>query len=386
MAEQARLREVEVEKVRVAKAADLEQVNRSARGRALGTIDKEKQVEVEKKEIADVIRARIAVDKTVAVEEEKASSRSARGGGSQARQGSPRSSAQRAAAQEVLIKDIKKAEAEEQVAKSMARKQSSRWPRRRSRPPTRTRAPRSASPRVCRPKRPPADLAVVRVKEADAVAVEKQGLATLSKCARPQPRWLSAKGMVEAKVIREKGPRDGGKRPAKRPTPVAVEKMGVAEAIGQREKLLAAVAAKEAEAVVIERRMAAEAKGLADKANAMLTARRGWPRARGVSHQARHADQEVALEEMETRVQMAETAGRDSARGLRQGELQHRWRRRRVLRQVRQRGGSRPVHRRRGGQQRHAAQRARQATQRRGRPDSATSRTLCPSPGCRPRR
>ena len=63
VSEQGRIREVEVEKVRVAKAHDLEEVNRK-REVELGSIDMNKAVEAEKRSIADIIRARVAVDKT----------------------------------------------------------------------------------------------------------------------------------------------------------------------------------------------------------------------------------------------------------------------------------------------------------------------------------
>ncbi|HMG55400.1 MAG TPA: SPFH domain-containing protein, partial [Kofleriaceae bacterium] len=69
VSEQGRIREVEVEKVRVAKAHDLEEVTRR-REVDLGSIEMNKAVETEKRSIADIIRARVVVDKTVAVEEE----------------------------------------------------------------------------------------------------------------------------------------------------------------------------------------------------------------------------------------------------------------------------------------------------------------------------
>ena len=69
VSEQGRIREVEVEKVRVQKAHDLEEVGRT-REVSLNQIDMNKALETEKRSIADIIRARVAVDKTVAVEEE----------------------------------------------------------------------------------------------------------------------------------------------------------------------------------------------------------------------------------------------------------------------------------------------------------------------------
>src|SRR6185436_6656998 len=65
-----RERVVGVEEERSVKDRALEAINRE-REVELSRIGKEKLVEIEKKAIADVIRQRIAVDKTVAEEEER---------------------------------------------------------------------------------------------------------------------------------------------------------------------------------------------------------------------------------------------------------------------------------------------------------------------------
>ncbi len=70
VAEQNRQRAVAIEQEKVIRARELEQVARK-REVAVESVLAEKAVEVEKKEIANVIRERIAVDKTVAVEEER---------------------------------------------------------------------------------------------------------------------------------------------------------------------------------------------------------------------------------------------------------------------------------------------------------------------------
>ncbi len=70
VAEQNRQRAVAIEQEKVVRARDLEVVSRE-REVAVETVLAEKAVEVEKKEIANVIRERVAVDKTVAVEEER---------------------------------------------------------------------------------------------------------------------------------------------------------------------------------------------------------------------------------------------------------------------------------------------------------------------------
>ena len=70
VADQNRQRAVAIEEEKVIRARDLEVVSRQ-REVSVETVLAEKAVEVEKKEIANVIRERVAVDKTVAVEEER---------------------------------------------------------------------------------------------------------------------------------------------------------------------------------------------------------------------------------------------------------------------------------------------------------------------------
>ena len=70
VADQNRQRAVAIEQEKVTRARDLEIVSRE-REVSVEQVLAEKAVEVEKKEIANVIRERVAVDKTVAVEEER---------------------------------------------------------------------------------------------------------------------------------------------------------------------------------------------------------------------------------------------------------------------------------------------------------------------------
>ncbi|MDR1125869.1 MAG: hypothetical protein LBM64_07405 [Deltaproteobacteria bacterium] len=70
VAERNRLRVIAIENERVQRARDLEAVARE-REVELQTIEKEKVVEEERKNIANVIRERVAVEKTVAMEEER---------------------------------------------------------------------------------------------------------------------------------------------------------------------------------------------------------------------------------------------------------------------------------------------------------------------------
>jgi uncharacterized membrane protein YqiK len=261
VSEQGRIREVEVEKVRVQKAHDLEEVIRR-REVELGSIDMAKAVEAEKRAIADIIRARVAVDKTVAVEEEQIKDLRAKAEAERSK--SVTITGAEAAAQELFIKDIKKAEAEQQVAQAHAKRQlilaeaameaSDKEARAAIRRSEGAQAEHAAE-----------GLAHVRVKEADAVAIEKLGL-TEARVREAQVLVTDKEGTVIADNVRRKALAEAAGREAQA---AAIEKTGVAEAVGRREQLLAEVTAKEAEAGAIEKRMLAEARGLAEKAQAM---------------------------------------------------------------------------------------------------------------------
>jgi uncharacterized membrane protein YqiK len=297
VAEQGRLREVEVEKVRVAKAHDLEEVGRK-REVELGQIDAAKAIEAEKRSIADIVRARVAVEKTVAVEEEGI--KDLRTDADAKRTKQTAIVLAEAAAQEMFIKDIKKAEAEEQVARAQAKRQL-----------TLAEAAMEAADKEARAAIRRAEgtqaahaaegLADVRVKEADAVAVEKQGLAHI-RIREAAAQVADREGTVEAENLRRRGLADAAGKEA---AASALEKTGLAEAVGLREKLLAEVAAKEAEAGAIEKRMLAEAKGLAEKATAMK-ALDGAAREHEEFRLRLQNEKEIALESLHARVQMTE--------------------------------------------------------------------------------
>jgi uncharacterized membrane protein YqiK len=297
VSEQGRIREVEVEKVRVTKAHDLEQVTRD-REVALGTIEKDKVLEAEKRAIADIIRARVAVDKTVAVEEE--SIKDLRVDAEAKRHKNATIVGAEAAAQELFIKDIKKAEAEQQVATAHAKKQlilaeaameaSDKEARAAIRRSEGAQAEHSAE-----------GLAHVRVKEADALAIEKTGLAE-ARVRDAQVQVSDREGTVIAENVRRKAMAEAAGREA---NAAAIEKTGLAEAVSLREKLLAEVAARDADAAVIEKRMRAEAIGLAEKAQAMK-ALEGAGREHEEFRIRLAADREIALEQIKARIAMAE--------------------------------------------------------------------------------
>ena len=117
VAEQNRQRAVAIEVEKVTRARDLEIVSRE-REVELQRIEAEKAVEVEKKEIANVIRERVAVDKTVAIEEERIKEVREVSEADRAKQ--TQVLAAEAVAEEEKVKQVKAAEAEEQAAKHRA--------------------------------------------------------------------------------------------------------------------------------------------------------------------------------------------------------------------------------------------------------------------------
>jgi uncharacterized membrane protein YqiK len=276
VAKKNRERVVAVENERVEKDRVLEAISRE-RETELSRIAKEKEVEVQKKEIADVVRARIAVDKTVAEEEERI--KDTRAIAEAKRTKEVVVTAAEAEAQEVMVKHVKRAEADQEVAKFKARERL-----------TLADAELESADRVAKAKIRLSEgvqaesaaegLARVRVREADAIALEKEGTAKAN----------VTRGMMEAEAAgeQEKGLAHVRVQEAEAQ---AIEKKGLAEAHVVREKLLAEAKGHEeqglagariraaqadvtekeglAQAVAIEKKLSAEAAGLQEKAKAM---------------------------------------------------------------------------------------------------------------------
>ncbi|MCA9537451.1 MAG: hypothetical protein KC620_01105 [Myxococcales bacterium] len=272
----AREREVTVEGVRVKKAADLEEVSRE-REVELQRIAKEKNLEVERREIADVIRGRIAVEKTVAEEEERI--KDLRAHAEAERHKKVTIIGAEAEAQEKLVKDIKAAEAQEEVAKHDARKRL-----------ITAEADLEAADKTARAKirmsegvqaeEAATGLAKVRVQEAEAAAIEKQGRAkatvTLEQM-QAEAAGDEKKGLAKVKVRDAEA--DVTRKEGEARADV-VRGVKLAEAAGDQEKGLAVARVREAEAAAIEKqgvaeavaikeKLTAEAAGLAEKAAAM---------------------------------------------------------------------------------------------------------------------
>jgi uncharacterized membrane protein YqiK len=120
VAEKNRERVIAIETERIEKDRQLEVVARD-REIALANASKDKEVEVEKRSVAEVVRERIAVDKTVAEQEENIKRLRAVEEAERTRQAIVIQA--EAEAQESLVKDIKAAEAAEAAAKHKAREQ-----------------------------------------------------------------------------------------------------------------------------------------------------------------------------------------------------------------------------------------------------------------------
>ena len=301
VAQKNRERVVAVEHERVEKDRALEAIGRE-REVELQRIAKEKALEVERKDIADVIASRVAVEKNVAQEEE--SIKDLRVLADAKRTKDAKVIAAESEAQENLVKHIKAAEAQEQVAKHKAKEKL-----------TLAEADLEASDKQARAKIRLAEgvqaeeaasgLAQVRVKEANAAAIEKEGQAE----ARVALQKMQAKAQGEQEqglaVVRVKEA-DAG----------AVQKQGEAEAEAQRLMLVANAQGKEAEAAAIEKvgvaeavairqKMEAEAHGLGQKAEAMK-ALDGTSREHEEFRIRLEKEKEVEIEGLRTREKVAE--------------------------------------------------------------------------------
>ena len=193
VADQNRQRAVAIEEEKVVRARDLEIVARK-REVELQTIEAEKAIELEKKEIANVIRERIMVDKTVAIEEERI--KEVREVSEADRQKQVQILDAEAKAGEEKVKQVTAAAAEQEAARFRAEEIT-----------VMAQAELEAAAKEADGKKKLAEgvqaeraapgLAEVRVQEARADALEKEGLA--------ESRVIDAKGEAEAKVIQAKG-------------------------------------------------------------------------------------------------------------------------------------------------------------------------------------
>jgi uncharacterized membrane protein YqiK len=258
VAEKNRERVIAVETERIEKDRMLEVIARE-RETELSRIAKDKEVEGEKREIADVIRERIAVEKTVAEQEENIKKLRVVEEAERTRQAVVIQA--EAEAQEGLVKDIKAAEAAEEAAKFRARE-------------------------------------VLLLAEARQQTAELDARAKIRLAEGIQAETAAA-GLADVQV-RE---RDAE----------AIEKLGRAEAIVDRQKALAA-------ADGIREKMKAEAEGLTDKAAGMAAmddATRGHEEYR----LRLEAEKEIRLAGLEVQREVAEAQATVLATGLEKADI-----------------------------------------------------------------
>lgn len=240
IAEKAKERAIAVEEERVQRDRDLEAVERT-RLVALKEIDKEKALEIEKKNIADVVRERVMVDKTVAEEEEKIKDTRRIMAAERDRKALVIDA--ESAAEQELVKEVKAAEAKERAAKSIYGE-------------TITMAD-AAKEEIQRQSE------AIRIKaeqqgEAELALAEKQGEAILSKSGKQ----AEAKKLMAEGVIAEDSASGLANVRVQEAEANAIEMRGKAEAAASVEK-------HKAEAFGVEQNGVAEAKAIDLKADAM---------------------------------------------------------------------------------------------------------------------
>lgn len=243
VAQQNREREVQVEVVRVLQAKQI-----AERDVVLALIEKDKDVELKKKEIADVIRERITVDKTVATEEEAI--KDVRAISQAKREKEAIRIAAEAKASEISVTKVKTAEAGEEAAKFEARQRI-----------VQADADLETADRIARAKIRVAEgiqaeiaaagLAEVRVKEAQTIATEKQGL-------------MEARVQLEKATAATSGEEKLGLAKAK-----VKEADGIATAKAKEADAQATEIHGKAEASALRDKLFAEAAGIAEKAQSM---------------------------------------------------------------------------------------------------------------------
>jgi uncharacterized membrane protein YqiK len=309
-------RVVAIKSEQVEKERQLEVIARE-RQVELMRIEKEKALEVEKKNIADTVRARIAVEKNVAEEEERI--KTLRATAEANRKKDVMVTLAEAEAQEGLVKDIKKAEAQEKVAEFAARERL-----------VMANASLEAAEKEAQAKIRLAEgqqaeeaahgLAQARVKEAEALALEKTGLAEAKvtrermeaeaegsekkgladvRIREAQAAVVEREGKAKADVIRLQG----------EATAEAAKLRALADAEGKKADAEALEAQGVAEARATKERMAAEAAGLAEKLAAMKAMEGAAREHEEFRIQLEH-QRTIQLAQLETQKSLAEAQAR----------------------------------------------------------------------------
>lgn len=287
VAQQNRQRAVAIETEKVQRAKDLEVVARE-REVELQRIEKEKALEEERKNIAAVIRERVAVEKTVTQEQERIKEVQEVAAADRLKQVTLLHA--EAEAQQELVRQVKQAEANEAAAKHRAVEMA-----------TLAQAELESAERTAEAKKRLAEgleaelaaegLAQAHVRELQASAAEKEGLAE-ARIREAKAIASEKEGLAQAKVEAEqliaqaKGEEEKGLATARvlEAQAIAKEKDGLADAKVLEERLTAQARGEAllgeskakssqnigfAEAEVIRERLTAEADGLAKKFEAL---------------------------------------------------------------------------------------------------------------------
>ncbi|GAB2725299.1 MULTISPECIES: flotillin family protein [Comamonas] len=271
VAQQNRERAVVIEIEKVTRAKDLEVVSRQ-REVELQRIEKEKAIEVEKANIANVIRERVVVEKGVAQEEERIKEVRVVSEAERMKQVTVLTA--QAQAEEDLVRQVKKAEADETASRHKAVEVT-----------TLAQAELEAAGKTAEAKKKMAEaieveraapgLADAKVREVTAAAIEREGLVQAKIIAEKliaQAKGEEEKGLAEVRVIEAQAD--------------ANEKLGLADAKVLEERLMAqargeaqvgntkAVVTRDvgqSEADVLRDKLFAEAKGLTEKFGALAS-------------------------------------------------------------------------------------------------------------------
>ncbi|MFI1533691.1 SPFH domain-containing protein [Streptomyces anandii] len=286
-----RERVIAVENERIEKDRMLEVIARE-RETQLTRIAAEKEVEANKREIAEVVRERVAVDRTVAEQEESIKKLRAVEQAERERQAVV--IAAEAEAQEKLVKDIKAAEAAEQAATHRAAEELTLAEARLKTADLDARAKLRLAEGL-QAEAAAEGLAAVQVRDKEAEVVEKSG--------RAEAEATQAKALAEAR----------GTEALLRAEAEGAQAKALAEAEGAQAKALA-------EATAIGEKLKAEAAGLTEKAAAMAAldeASRGHEEYR----LRLQAEKEIRLAGLEVQRQVAEAQATVLATGLENADI-----------------------------------------------------------------
>lgn len=264
VAENNRKRAVAIEEEKVTRARELEIVDREKEV-TLQKIDKDRAVEVQKKAIADVIRERIVVERTVAEQEEAIKELRTTAEADRTKKSTIIMA--EGQAEEKLLLEVKAAEAQERRAKHLATEEI-----------TLAEARLKVAEKAAEAKKREAEgveaitaaagLAEAKVLMVKADAMEKQGMADVHVRAAGAEATLKT-GQAEAQVVEARAAAEAAGMRAKLVAQAeGKEKLGHADVSIKLLDADATAKAGQAEAATIEARAAAEAAGLRAKLSA----------------------------------------------------------------------------------------------------------------------